>query len=65
MQANLATYGIATQTPKEIEPIVICAPHDIVQVKQNYKNKQYLLTIIHLYYLNEKYKSFDWLREGV
>ena len=32
LQANLATYGIATQTPKEIEPIVICAPHDIVQV---------------------------------
>jgi len=32
LQANLATYGIEAQTPKEIEPIVICSPHDLIQV---------------------------------
>lgn len=32
LQANLATYGIETQTPKEIEPIVICPPRDLVRV---------------------------------
>ncbi|XP_066917591.1 phosphorylase b kinase regulatory subunit beta-like [Clytia hemisphaerica] len=45
LQANLATYGIDTQTPKEIEPIVICAPHDIVQVFEELgKNKKLGLT---------------------
>ena len=34
LQANLATYGIETQTPKEIEPIVICPPHDLVRVSE-------------------------------
>ena len=32
LKANLLTYGIETQTPKEIEPMVICPPHDLVQV---------------------------------
>ena len=34
LQANLATYGTETQTPKEIEPIVICPPHDLVRVSE-------------------------------
>ena len=34
LQANLATYGIETQTPKEIEPIVICAPQELVRVSE-------------------------------
>lgn len=35
LQANLATYGIKTQTPKEIEPIVVCPPHDLVRVYED------------------------------
>ncbi|XP_065647603.1 phosphorylase b kinase regulatory subunit beta isoform X3 [Hydra vulgaris] len=42
LQANLATYGIETQTPKEIEPIVICAPQELVRVYEELGKNQKL-----------------------
>ena len=32
LQQVLATYGIQTQTPKQVEPILICPPSELVKV---------------------------------
>ena len=32
LQATLATYGIHTQTPKQVEPIQIWPPSELVKV---------------------------------
>eukprot|EP00794_Sanderia_malayensis_P016175 gene16175-17800_t len=34
LKASLATYGVVTQTPKEVEPIKICPPSHLVKAYQ-------------------------------
>ena len=35
LQASLATFGIETQTPQQIEPIQIWPPSELVKVKRH------------------------------